>query len=133
MKSSSLALSGVIAGSLLIVGSMATMPASSAYAQPSSYSEDVAPIFRGWCVSCHQPGGEGYEKSGLNLKTYQGLMKGTKFGPMVIAGHPDESNLMVLLSGRASPELQMPRNHKPLPQCLLQNVWRWIFQGAKDN
>jgi Planctomycete cytochrome C len=135
MRSCNLAFSGVIASSLLIIGPIAIMPVSSAHAQQPqlSYSEDIAPIFRGWCVSCHQPGGEGYEASGLNLETYQGLMKGTKFGPMVIAGKPDESNLIVLLAGRASPELQMPRNHKPLPTCLRQNIWRWIFQGAKDN
>jgi mono/diheme cytochrome c family protein len=135
MRSCNLAFSGVIVGGLLITGSMAIVPVSSAYAQQSqlSYSEDIAPIFRGWCVSCHQPGGEGYEASRLDLRTYQGLMEGTKFGPMVIAGKPDESNLIVLLAGRASPELQMPRNHKPLPTCLRQNIWRWIFQGAKDN
>jgi hypothetical protein len=135
MKSHNIALPSVIAGSLLIAGSMAIVPTSSAYAQQAqlSYSEDIAPIFRGWCVSCHQPSGEGYEASGLDLRTYQGLMTGTKFGPMVIPGNPDESNLVVLLTGRASPELQMPRNHKPLPPCLLQNIWKWIFQGAEDN
>lgn len=135
MNRRDLALSGVIAGSLLITGAIATVAASSAYAQQTqlSYAEDVAPIFRGWCLSCHQPGGEGYEASGLDLRTYQGLMIGTKFGPMIIPGNPDESNLIVLLAGRASPELQMPRNHKPLPPCLVQNIWKWIFQGAKDN
>jgi hypothetical protein len=28
-------------------------------------------------------------------------MKGTKFGPMVIPGKPDESNLIVLVQGQA--------------------------------
>lgn len=135
MGSHNFSLSHLIAASLLIVGSTAMLPTASAYAQQPqlSYSGDVAPIFRGWCVSCHQPGGEGYEASALDLRTYQGLMKGTKFGPMVIPGKPDESNLIVLLAGRASAELQMPRNHDPLPECLRQNIWKWIFQGAKDN
>jgi hypothetical protein len=136
MESRNLALSGVAVGSLLLLGAMATLLASSsAYAQRSqlSYAEDIAPIFRGWCVSCHQPGGEGYEASGFDLRTYQGLMKGTKFGPMVLPRRPDESNIVVLLSGKASPELQMPHNHKPLPACLRQNIWKWIFQGAEDN
>jgi len=30
-----------------------------------SFREDVMPIFVGRCVSCHQPGGEGFVKSGL--------------------------------------------------------------------
>ena len=57
-------------------------------AEATSFSEDVFPIFKGRCVGCHQPGGEGYEKSGFDLTNYQGLMKGTKFGPMVIPPPP---------------------------------------------
>ena len=53
-----------------------------------SFKEDVMPIFVGRCVSCHQPGGEGYVKSGLDLTSYAGVMKGTKFGPMIIPGDP---------------------------------------------
>jgi hypothetical protein len=53
-------------------------------AEPVSFSEDILPIFVGRCIDCHQPGGEGYVKSGLDLSTYEGTMEGTKFGPMVI-------------------------------------------------
>ena len=38
----------------------------------------------------------------LDLTTYDGLMKGTKHGPMVIPGDPDSSNLMWLLDWRAT-------------------------------
>jgi hypothetical protein len=136
MKHGNLTLVSVIAGSLSLAGSTALMPISRACAQQGqqgqmSYSEDIAPIFRGWCVSCHQPAGEGTKASGLDLTTYEGLMKGTKFGPMVIAGKPDESNLMVLVQGEA--KIRMPLAHKPLPNCLRQDMWSWIFQGAKDN
>jgi hypothetical protein len=50
----------------------------------TSFSEDVMPIFVGRCFSCHQPGGQGNEKSGLDLSSYEGVMKGTKSGKMVI-------------------------------------------------
>ena len=33
----------------------------------ASFAEDVMPIFVGRCFSCHQPGGQGNEKSGLDL------------------------------------------------------------------
>jgi Planctomycete cytochrome C len=95
-----------------------------------SYSEDIAPIFRGWCVSCHEPGGEGYEATGLDLTSYAAVMKGSKFGPMIIPGRPDESNLIVLIAGRS--KITMPFGHKPLPTCLQQNIWSWVFEGAKD-
>jgi hypothetical protein len=96
-----------------------------------SFSEEIAPIFRGYCVSCHQPGGEGYKTSGLDLTSYDGLMKGTKFGPMVVPGKPDLSNLMVLIKGQA--KIRMPLGHKPLPNQLVNNIWKWIFEGAKNN
>lgn len=101
--------------------------------QQVSYAQDLVPIFRGYCNSCHQPGGEGYKASGFDLTTYQGLMKGTKFGTMIIPGEPDMSNLIVIINGRAATELRMPHNLKPLPNSLRQTIWRWIFQGAKDN
>ena len=59
-----------------------------------SFRDDIVPIFRGRCESCHQPNGEGTQQSGLDLTTYAGVMKGTKFGPMIIPGDPDSSNLM---------------------------------------
>ncbi len=67
--------------------------------QTTSFREDVFPIFKGRCIDCHRPGGQGYEASGLDLTTYEGVMKGTKHGPMVIPGDPDLSNLMWLPIG----------------------------------
>jgi hypothetical protein len=98
-----------------------------------SFREDVVPIFKGRCESCHQAGGEGAEKSGLDLTTYAGLMKGTKFGPMVIPGDPDSSNLMLLLDWRASPDLRMPHGKKQLSTCDRNAIRAWIREGAKDN
>jgi hypothetical protein len=74
--------------------------ACAAAADTTSFAEDVFPIFKGRCVDCHAPGKEGFEKSGLDLTTYDGLMKGTKFGPMVKARDPDSSNLIWLLDWR---------------------------------
>jgi hypothetical protein len=96
-----------------------------------SFSEDVVPIFKGYCESCHQPGGQGYAASGLDLTSYDGLMKGTKFGPMVVPGKPDQSNLFILISGQA--KIQMPYGHKLIPSCLQDTIYSWIFQGAKNN
>lgn len=100
---------------------------------PQSFANDVMPIFKGRCVSCHQPGGEGYEKSGLDLTSYAGLMKGTKYGPVVNPGQPFVSNLMVLLDWRASPELRMPHGTKQLSICDRTAISSWILQGAKNN
>jgi mono/diheme cytochrome c family protein len=98
-----------------------------------SFAEDVFPIFKGRCLGCHEPGGAGYEKSGFNLATYEGLMKGTKFGAMVIPRDPGSSNLMVLLDWRASPELRMPHGAKKLSTCDRDAIRRWIMEGATNN
>jgi len=126
-------LASVVAVGLSLSGSGALTPVDRACAAQAqvSYSQDIAPIFKGWCSSCHAPGGEGEKASGLDLSTYDGLMKGAKYGPMVVPGKPDESNLVVLVQGGA--KVRMPFEHKPLPSCLRQNIWSWIFEGAKNN
>ena len=125
----------VLVGGLAVVGTTALMPVRQACAQRGqmSYKEDIFPIFKGWCISCHQPGGQGYKASGVDLTSYAGLMKGTKFGTVVIPKEPDSSTLVALIYGRTSPKIRMPFGHKPLPNCLRTNIWQWIFEGAKDN
>lgn len=118
-----------------VIGGAMVIPSNRAWAAQvqMSFSEDILPIFKGRCIGCHQPGGAGYEKSGLDLRTFEGLMKGTKYGPMVIPGDPDISNLIWLLDWRASPELRMPHGKKKLSICDRDDIRRWILQGAKDN
>ena len=133
MKKPRLVLVSVAVGGLSLAAATILAPIHHACAQraKTSFAEDVVPILKGYCVSCHQPGGEGYSASGLDLTSYDGLMKGTKFGPMVIPGHPDDSNIIVLIDGKA--KVRMPFGHKALPSCLRDNIYGWIFQGAKNN
>jgi mono/diheme cytochrome c family protein len=102
-------------------------------AEKTSFAEDVFPIFKGRCISCHQPGGAGFEKSGLDLSTYEGVMKGTKLGKMVVPGSPETSNLIWLLDFRASPELRMPHGKKKLSTCDRDAIRAWISEGALNN
>jgi hypothetical protein len=118
-----------------LVGLGLTSPSHQACAaEPDvSFSQDILPLLKWRCVSCHQPGGEGYEKSGLDLTSYQGVMKGTRFGPMVIAGNPETSNLMLLLDWRVPPAVRMPHEKKQLSWCDRDAIRTWIREGAKDN
>jgi len=108
-------------------------PGSLQAAETISFSEDIAPIIQIRCLECHKPGGEGFIKSGFDLSTYEGVMKGTKFGAMVIPGNAFMSNLMVMIDGRIAPEFRMPHNKKKLSICEQKLFRRWINQGAKDN
>jgi hypothetical protein len=135
MKNSKLTVVCIVAAGISVTAVTALMPVRNACAQRAqmSFQEDVAPIFKGWCVACHQPGGQGFQASGVDLTSYEGLMKGTKFGPVVIPKDPDGSTLIALIYGRTSPQIRMPFGHKPLPDCLRTNIWSWIFDGAKNN
>jgi mono/diheme cytochrome c family protein len=127
-----LVLAIVAAGGL--VGSDVVLPSRMACAADAiSYMEDVAPVFRERCASCHAPGGQGYLASGLDLTTYEGLMKGTKYGPMIVPGDADTSNLMRLLDWRAGAALRMPHGKKKLSVCDRGAIRAWIDQGAKNN
>ena len=117
----------------LLIADVSTPSAQLCAAEPQSFSEDILPIFKGRCVSCHQPGGAGYEKSGLDLASYEGLMKGTKFGAMVVPRDPESSNLMWLLDWRASPEVRMQHGNKKLSICDRNAIRAWIREGAKNN
>jgi mono/diheme cytochrome c family protein len=120
-----------IAGGIVLVG--ATSQDACAASAKTSFAEDVLPIFRGRCFGCHSPGGEGVEKSGLDLTTHEGVMKGTKHGPMVIARDPQGSNLMWLLDHRGKPQTRMPHGGKKLSTCDRDAIRAWIREGAKNN
>jgi hypothetical protein len=98
-----------------------------------SFREDILPLLKWRCAGCHEGNGEGIQKSGVDLSSYAGVMKGTKFGKMVIAGDPDSSNLMRLLDWKVSPEIRMPHGKKQLSSCDRNSIRSWIRQGAKDN
>jgi len=108
-------------------------PNACAAEEAVSFKEDILPLLKWRCASCHEPGGAGYEKSGLDLTSYGGLMKGTKLGRMVIPREPESSNLMLLLDWRAAPALRMPHGKKQLSSCDRSSIRTWIRQGAKDN
>ena len=99
-----------------------------------SYSQDVKPILDKNCLECHQAGGDGLVASGLNMMTYEDLMKGTRSGPMIIAGDVEGSNLLVLMEGRADPSISMPHGaQKSIPKQDIQTIKLWIKQGAMNN
>lgn len=101
---------------------------------PVSFSKDVVPILKQHCYECHLPGGEGQVASGLDMSTYESLMKGTKFGPVIRPGDSTSSTLSILIEGRADPSMRMPHGDRPpLSKEETQVIAHWIDQGAKNN
>jgi hypothetical protein len=99
-----------------------------------SYKKDVKPILHDYCLTCHQPEGQGYEKNGLDMRTYKSLMKGTKFGPVIKPGDGFTSVLVMAIEGRVHPSIKMPFGVQGgLAKDKIAVIRKWVEQGAKDN
>ncbi|NQV46239.1 MAG: hypothetical protein HQ504_00505 [Rhodospirillaceae bacterium] len=122
-----------ILASAVAVAMLAAFPAATARADHATFLGEILPIFQKHCTECHIPGQQGYEDSGLDMRTYEGVMKGTKHGPIVVPGDGFSSNIMVLIEGRAAPELKMPHGRKELNKWEKLMIRRWINRGALNN
>ncbi|WP_455202267.1 c-type cytochrome domain-containing protein [Kaarinaea lacus] len=99
-----------------------------------SFTRQVKPILATHCLSCHTSEGEGFKKSGLNMETYETLMKGTKFGPVIVPGNALSSSLVILIEGKADPAIKMPHGSlQMIPEQERKTIKQWIQQGAKNN
>jgi len=118
----------------LVALSLLPLAITSCTERTVSFSADVKPILDLHCLECHHPGGKGQLASGLNMNDYQSLMKGARNGPMILAGDPLGSNLLVLMEGRADPSINMPHGDRdPVAKEDIQTVRLWVTQGARDN
>jgi hypothetical protein len=98
-----------------------------------SYVADVQPVIKQYCLDCHSESGDGYQKSGLLMGSYDSLMKGTRFGSIVKPGDSLSSVLIMLVEGRADPSISMPHGKDPLPREKIDLLKQWVEQGAKNN
>jgi hypothetical protein len=120
---------------LLAVATMGLLAAAACERTPTvSYQKDVVPILDQHCKSCHMPGQPGYVVSGFEVDSYESLMKGTQFGPVVLPGDPLTSVLVMLIEGRVDPSLRMPHGDATTPtKEQILTIRRWVEQGAKNN
>ena len=120
---------------MLAVAATALLAVSACERTPTvSYQKDVVPILDKHCMSCHVPGQAGYVVSGFELGSYESLMKGTQFGPVVLPGDALTSVLVMLIEGRVDPALKMPHGDATTPTAdEILTIRRWVEQGAKNN
>ena len=110
------------------------MWSSAAVAQEAvSFKEDIFPVIELRCLECHVPGATGYETSGLDLRTYEGLMKGTNYGSVVTPGRALESTLIAVIDQRTDSDVWMPHNRKRMSKCERLLMRFWVNQGAMNN
>lgn len=90
-----------------------------------SFAADVQPILQANCVKCHGQAG------GLSLESHEALMKGCEEGPVVVAGEPDASELVLYVDGTKEP--RMPKGADPLTDEQITTIRTWVLQGAASD
>lgn len=96
-----------------------------------SYESDVVPILEEYCLSCHGGPGEDGEiliELGYDMTTYEGLMAGSDYGPVIEPGDPDGSLFLdMIVNG------DMPEDGDPVPAEQIEIIRTWIAEGAQNN
>ena len=116
---------------LILASALATIGCSGE--KKLSYTADVRPIMVKYCAECHMPNKDGANKSGFQLDSYASIMKGTKFGPVIVPGSSESSTLYILIAGKADPKINMPHGKQPLTPDEINTIKHWIDQGAQEN
>jgi hypothetical protein len=99
-----------------------------------TYKQQIQPILNDHCVSCHNndtPSGK------VVLASYESLMSARTAGkvPLVTPGDPKVSRLYVLCATDQA-HYRMPpdsSSFKKVPTEDLELIWKWIWQGAKND
>ena len=98
-----------------------------------SFSKDIKPLIDQNCTECHTPGQEGSNASGFVTTDYDSIMKGTKYGPVVVAGNAISSSFYRLIAGKVDPSIRMPHGKEAISADNIAKIEKWIDQGAKNN
>jgi hypothetical protein len=102
------------------------------FAYPDSfYARHVYPIFDSNCVLCH---GEDKSKGGLQLDTFDLMMRGGQDGPIVIPGQAEKSLLFQRITLPTDHKRFMPAEGRaPLKPEEIAWIKAWIQQGASPS
>ena len=90
-----------------------------------TFEEDVLPVFREKCCSCHNAD---KQAGGLDLTSYNRAMAGGSSGEVIAPGDAEGSYLWQLASHESEPK--MPPQADRIPDSMLAVVTKWIAGGA---
>jgi hypothetical protein len=93
-------------------------------ADPTLFTERVAPLLRQRCASCHNPQ---KKRGGLDLSTRERLLEGGDQGAALTPGDAAKSLLIEQVSGA---EPKMPRQGAKLTPDEVATLRKWIDDGA---
>ena len=101
----------------------AAQPESQPTASAAAYAT-VQNIFNTKCIACHGENG----KEGIDLRTYESVMKGGRDGAIVKPGDGANSEIVKVL--QPDSHERMPKGQPPLPDSEISAITAWINAGA---
>jgi hypothetical protein len=104
------------------------IPACLRAADKITYQDSILPIVQANCAKCHN---EDKKKADLDLTSYQGILKGSASGAVVVSGNLDGSKLWRAIMQSEDPT--MPPNQPRLPDHDLETFKGWIQGGLLEN
>ena len=93
-----------------------------------NYQDNILPIIEANCAKCHNAD---KKKADLDLTSYQGALKGSGSGAVLLSGNPEGSKLWKALTHAEEP--YMPPNRGRLEEKELQLFKKWISGGLLEN
>jgi hypothetical protein len=105
--------------------------------EPIDFNKHLLPILNAKCNDCHAaPYMKGDRKiapkAGLQLSTYEMVMKGNLNGEVVTAGKPEESYLYEVVTLPTDDEMFMPPKGESMTPNEVDILKRWISEGARE-
>lgn len=109
----------------LLVG-MVPFAAVGADKQTVDYARHIAPVFRKYCVGCHNA--KDHEGK-LNLQSYAGLMRGGEEGKVLVPKNVAKSRILGMLERKVEPFMP-PEGNKGPSKKEIALLKAWITAGA---
>ena len=87
-----------------------------------TWDDHIFALMEGACISCHNPD---KTKGGLDLSSYNNLLKGGSSGESVTAGDPESSLLYKVTAHLEEPFMPQNKDRLPDAQIALLKSWFW--------
>ena len=103
--------------------------------QQVSYERGIAPILARNCNGCHSaPNGQGYRATGLQMDSYDSIIKGTMYGSVIVPGDSRRSILNKRVEGRTGKkQCNLRSGKKAISKEEIEILKDWVDQGALNN
>jgi mono/diheme cytochrome c family protein len=88
------------------------------------FEKQVRPVLVEQCYKCHGPD---KQKGSLRVDSRAAILKGTDDGPIVVPGHPDQSEF--IKSIKHTGDTKMPEKADKLPDAQIAALEQWVKMG----